>query len=329
LPVEIWDNILQCFLYIPHTFDTEYCGVDFHLFIEWRQSLKNAQRKIYFELLQEWVRLRQVCKAWKWIIDRQPVPWIFTRKCWNHVNKSPNRVDFRLYHSTNYINTPSDTLCGYELCHYPLRFGDAHRVSIMAISDAWCITDLKPLLLGLSNNFPSIASLTYSTNVDGSAQSYTQPAHGSLLPRLTDVFGSLKCLKITCESVRGSITMDNLEILSLDIGDYDPRSWWFPSLVHCHLGEKIMKRHRYTVQLLPCFADKLRSLLLSQSEFMALAEGLNVGDEDLTVVADDTFWQNHCSLQYLGIRFSLFRVSSPPPDRHPLREIYFAESRDL
>lgn len=155
-----------------------------------------------------------------------------------------------------------------------------------------------------ADHFSSLRSFAYS----GSYSLYSMPAFEGMVSS----FKSITMLILSNLLIMGPLTLPAVEILYLDCRVVDLSEWWFPRLRHVCFGMTTFEDKTYSEALIPGPIFNIHSLLLPDYH------------PDLEV--DEMFWNDHPSLQFLGISIDRFRISDNAPYSHPLRYLHFIES---
>jgi hypothetical protein len=290
LPPEIWEMILELVIDVPYVFDTCCDSNDFHRFIETLSIRSFESSKLYMASETERKNLRLVCKMWDELLPQTPR--------WLSSIEQPRTIDEKVKRFDLTISGPPDTVpdlhTGFNM--------SAICIHVFAFHNE--LQNLIQLALDKAHSVSSIRTFSYT---------YENISPPFLSLELQARFSSLTTLYIETVELYGPLRLDKLEVLYWNIYRCDQDQWWFPSLRHCALGDRIIGSNKFQPSLIPGPTHQLQSLYFpKQGSWMTM---------------DDAFWQDFPCLEYLGVYNHMADIAHPgAPSHHPLRHIAFNDA---
>ncbi|PVG02951.1 hypothetical protein CPB86DRAFT_779829 [Serendipita vermifera] len=288
LPPEIWKMIIDMVVDVPYVFDTCCDSKDFHRFINTFSESSPESIRVYALSEVERKNLRLVCKAWAELAPR-PGRWLFHAR--HLIDVKVKRLNLSIYepqttipdlHSGNHLSTMSIHIFPFE---------ESLEESIQPI--------LKQI-----HSIPSIRTFSF-TNKDVSLQ--------LSLRELQAQFTSLTTLYIETVELYGPLQLDKLEVLYWNVERCDKDQWWFPSLRHCALGDRVIGVNKFQSSHVPGPTHQIQSLYFPK--------------QGPWITLDDAFWKDFPCLEYLGVYNHMAEIIQPgAPSHHPLRHISFNDT---
>jgi hypothetical protein len=303
LPTELWEEILENAIHTPCMFDTTCHPSKFNLFIN-TQIFGNVPAYEYFLSKRRREELRLVCRLWDSILAPKHHRYIVrTRSTYRKIHSGARRLHFA--HSSQDFD---DSNLANILTQVPQEDNNTPSIPIVSIRfHTRTVSHLEQsfsILFDDPSTFGNLRSLIY----DG----YYFVATPFVLQGMQRSFRHLKVLMISSIEVLGVLRLDNIEVLYLNVQHLVTERWWFPSLRHVAFGPNSIRCGHAPLLHVPGPLANLQSLLLPMWH--------------ADIHADDEFWNNHSSLQFLGISCANFHIVSKPRFNHPLSYLYFTES---
>lgn len=304
LPTEVWSLIIDHVLEVPFYFDTACEAKDFNRFIIGQGY--DMRHELVFELY--WGRLRSVCRSWKDIVDQRPARSVGFRAESMKFGSSLIRVDLN---ANSYQNVGSSQRSFLDRIAGPttqpiaptILVIDKHALAFYAYVPEFFKDHILP-------HAPKL----------GSVRSLVFPSESTIpdwfLPELQQSFSRLTFLRLEGRLRSGHLTLEQLEILYLDVGldtgfhpitePFDISSWWFPNLRHLALGKNHFKGQKFSTDLIPAPPDQILSLLLLPNHLHPI------------IRISKSFWVRMPSLRFLGVPLESIEVVNHAPLDHPL-----------
>lgn len=308
LPIEIWSLILADAIQIPYFFDTACSPETFNLFVS-----KQAYGPSPSERNRTEAQIRNisaVCKTWKYIINRRAICWLNSRVLPSNYDRNWTRVDLELENMpaqepagrcraflNSVILTPERIVSLNTMVLYQ------HRYTFDPSTPQFFEDRIVPHSQTLFN----VQSLIFDAKL---------PITQQFLRNIETSFSHLFFLRLEgyFQSEVGNLTLDQLEILYLNVEPPDSFTWWFPQLRHLVLGDEIFKTEQFHLGLIPAPPEKLLSLLLLSAT------------QHPVLQADCSFWSQMSSLRFLGAPIAAIEVAENAPINHPLAHFCLPEA---
>ncbi|PVG00531.1 hypothetical protein CPB86DRAFT_192425 [Serendipita vermifera] len=313
LPPEIWEIILAFVIHVPFVLDTSCdMGTSLHFFPS-QSYLSEVSLTSYRVSEIRKRRLRLVCRMWKDILEGRPQRWVH-----EGLNLKDNtdgmerieRIDFLL--TDHWVDAqwfPQARGEVYALLETP---EDLVSLTNICINDTTGRSDEHTT--GISNLFYRISRIPNLR-----ALNYTH-RHGSIkfLSQLQTYFSSITSLHIETEVVHGSLHLENLQTLYLDVARYEVGEWSLPSLRHCAIGRGV-KYFTFCPDADEKCPIVLSSLYKLQSLLFYNPPGLRI---------TKYFWIAYPSLECFGGGgcWGIDIIDHPPFD-HPVRQFVYTDLR--
>jgi hypothetical protein len=310
LPPEIWEKILDFTLHVPFVLDTSYDAANFHHFISSQPFRPEAYIPLYRQSETRRKVLRLVCKTWKELLDRRPRRWLYDADALGERINGVERVDLQL--TAHFVDThwPKKSPQGI---FSPLETPEMFSVTKISIHDmTYQSDDSRTVMLHLFSQISRLHNLQALSYVNHFRKlNFT-------LSELQTHFSSLTCLYIEAMELRGSLQLERLEVLYLDVFTYDVGTWSLPNLRHLAVkrrGKSLLFPHgpvnkrdnNEKSPISPSSLHGLRSLLLC--------------DTSVTPMIDGHFWAAYPQLECIGGFFANFTIVDAPPPNHPLYQV--------
>ncbi|PVG01111.1 hypothetical protein CPB86DRAFT_782017 [Serendipita vermifera] len=297
LPVEIWHNVLEHAIHVPFILDTNCYAKDFHRFIASRKHNWKDEQK-YQTSEGERKKLRLVCRTWKEFLDRYSLRWIFDKFQTELTGSGTQRIDFTTSEQADYLLSES------KFHDEISRSSTGTNVSVLYLRDP--MND-GSVLFENARKLPHIRSISFSQEVGLGVLDIPQ----SFVEGLQSSFTQLTCLVIWGGVIEGPLVLSKLEVLSLDVVKFPVQERWFPSLKHYHFKGRQRNKEDFSASMVPGPTMGLLSLYFF--------------DPNISIKADEQFWGDFPSLQFLGITLNNFDLVAAPPFKHPLFQLFLCE----
>ncbi|KIM27219.1 hypothetical protein M408DRAFT_9400 [Serendipita vermifera MAFF 305830] len=308
LPTEIWSMILEEAIQIPYFFDTACSPETFNLFISKQAYGPSASERNKVEARIR--NIRAVCKTWISLVDRRAICWLNTQALPSNYSKNWTRVDLEL--GTTPSQEPSGRLRTFldSLDSSPKRIVSLNTMVIYQRKNSGNSTPefFRDRIVPHSEKLLNIHALIFDVGIRITRQ-FLRNVEGS--------FSHLSFLRLEGYHPQGEVgdlTLDQLEILYLNVEPLNAPRWWFPRLQHLVLGRKTLKTERFHIGLIPAPSEQLLSLLLLPATQHPVFQ------------ADNSFWSQMSSLRFLGVPLGAIEVAESAPIDHPLTHFCLPES---
>ncbi|PVG00520.1 hypothetical protein CPB86DRAFT_871819 [Serendipita vermifera] len=312
LPPEIWKIILEFAVEVPFVFDTHCDARLFYNFIQAHQYSPGTHYSSYLKAEPRRRKLRMVCRMWAelmnrpnpyWALDHAPSP---SRRNFNHIRRldlgikyiRPGRMRAPLSQQRRLVDS---------ILTNPQSLSSITTVCI-------CLAPISRFNEGMNSflphmrHLPQLRAMTY---IDPSEDS----SHIILLELRHPKFGNLTALYIQVKKLHGSLQLERLELLYLDVKSYEAGQWSFPSLRHLAINQGSESfLHPYSLNYV---ASPLAGSYTELQSLFFL-------DPYLRTVLDDSFWEAYPRLENLGVSSSNLVIQTNPPLGHPLNQIRLA-----
>lgn len=303
LPPELWIIIFEYAFPPPMAYRTTCDPEDFP---EFASALINDGYSAPCGLDRSAVLLKRVCREWNAILGTQTKSYL--------ILYAPDLAQLpKKYHK---VSKKSERYLVKNACWIdPEEAFDtsADNLSILQISpgspsDVPSEEDLEMDILSIGNYSDGLGEIRSLIYDGGDAR-----APEIFLDIVSRSFSHLTTLALQFNSLTGILVLEKLENLYVNVAEWDPSCWWFPSLRQLALGDRCAN-FQYFGSWVPCPPISLESLIVPRR-----------GIGHLT--ADASFWRNRPSLQSLSVHYSAFRLTHYPPPEHPLAYLHFVGSR--
>jgi hypothetical protein len=318
LPPELWEIILKSVIEVPFVFDTQCDAMTFHAFMQAQNCLSVPYRKSYLDAERRRRQLRLVCKMWAELMDRPHPRWIFDcSSAPPHLSADPiKRLDLQM------PNLMSETWAPHFLMNQQKQLLDPMLTDIQtrrAIT-SFCVTmesnslydEEAEAFLSNMRHLPQLQALTY---IDFSEF----PSDKILTELRYPEFASLTSLYMKIKEVQGSLRLQMLEVLYLDVDWYNSSQWSFPSLRHL----AVKKRSRNFLH--PQHRDNLGAYICPLAGSLTQLRSLFLLEVGVDIAIDALFWEDYPHLENLGVSSKRLTNLSHPPLDHPLNQITFTD----
>ncbi|CAG8772269.1 2780_t:CDS:1, partial [Acaulospora colombiana] len=211
---------------VPYVFDTCCDSKDFHRFIDTFSGSSIESVKIYALSEKERKNLRLVCKAWAELAP-QAGRWVSS-----------------VYHPTGARAKRFDVTTHKPHATVPELHEGSHLSTL-------CI-HISPLPESVDYPLQTILQKTHSLHSIRAFSLTNKDTSPYLsLRELQTHFASLTTLYIETVELYGPLRLDKLEVLYWNIENCDKEQWWFPSLRHCALGDRVIGINKFQSSLVP------------------------------------------------------------------------------
>jgi hypothetical protein len=299
LPIEIWEDILDHAIHVPFVFDSGCQARDFHRFIASRETDNWKDIEQYWAAEVERVKLRLVCRVWKEILDRLSLRWIHRKSQAKAIRSGTKRIDIT---TLEHVESLPDEIKSYASLLPSCQFET--NLSVVYIKD---LSNDASVLFENAKKIPHVRSINYSC--DNGIRILDIPP--SFVSSLQESFAQLTCLTIWGGTVEGPLVLPNLEVLSINVIKFPVEQWWFPSLKHYHIGMRYRIVQNFSTSWVPGPTTRLLSLYLFGF--------------DKAIKADEQFWEDFPSLQFLGTPLAYLDLDIDLPSAHPLSTFFLCE----
>jgi hypothetical protein len=322
LPPEVWEIVLGFVVEVPFVFDTQSDAKTFYAFIQAHNCSATSYRTSYRNAEKRRKSLRLVCRMWAGLVDR-PCP------CWAIDRPLPvsrreidyiKRLDLRAHDrrirprlANLFLEQQRDLL-------NPILIDPQKRFSIttvcVSINSTPGRNKVISSFLPYMHSLPRLRAVTF---IDFNKDHSNMMLLGLHHPKFT----SLTSLYIRAWRLYGSLRLERLETLYLDVSLYDADQWSFPSLRHFAMEQgnrgflraEGLSAHASGEDISPIAGPhtQLRSLFL-------LERGADV------ITIGESFWEAYPYLENLGISSKCLTSLASPLHDHPLNQITFIDT---
>jgi hypothetical protein len=299
LPIEIWENILEHVIHVPFIFDASCEAKNFHRFLALQEAADEKSIELYWAAEVERAKLRLVCRTWKDLLDRHSLRWIHRDFQAEAIGPGTQRLDFN---TLEYIKDITDGIKTHPQLLSSCQFET--NLSVICIKDQ---ANKASILFENARKLPHVRSINYINDLGLRILDLPR----SFVDGLQESFAQLTSLAITGGDVEGPLVLPNLEVLSINVTEFPVEQWWFPSLQHYHLGWRYTMVENFSTSWVPGPSTRLLSLYLR--------------GPDKTIEADEQFWEDFPSLQFLGMPLANLNLDVDLPSMHPLSTLFLCE----
>ncbi|PVG00532.1 hypothetical protein CPB86DRAFT_871823 [Serendipita vermifera] len=305
LPPEIWGKILDFAIHVPFVLDTSCDATNFHQFASSQRYLPDASVQSYRLIESRRKTLRLVCNTWKELLDRRQQRWLFEGSGMfegrlNRLERIDISLSMRFVLSRRFRQVRRDI---YSILNVPKELSSLANIcieDIMYQSDS-----SRKAVLHLFSQLSQISNLQAFTYTNYFEAIFTTQ-------ELQTYFSSITCLHITAIELCGSLHLEKLEVLYLDIGTCYIGQWSFPSLRYLAVnrGGIAFLYHSDAGEQGPISSSSLHGL-----------RSLLFFDVSLAITITEKFWTIYPQLECIGGFLGGFTILDSPPPDHPLCQI--------
>ncbi|CAG8737412.1 14962_t:CDS:2, partial [Acaulospora colombiana] len=309
---KVWSMVLEFVVEVPFVFDTHCNAKSFYSFIQAHGYSPDKHRSSYLDAEKRRRSLRLVCRTWAKLMNRPNPHWAVdhalspSERNFDHIKRLDLGVK-RIYPRTvREPLTQQRRLLGAILKSHKSLSSITHVC--ICISNIPRFNEEMISFLPHVRNLPHLQTLTY---IDPAKDLSSLGLLELCYPR----FANLTGLYIKAEKLHGSLRLERLESLYLDIESYDPGQWSFPALRHLALkkgSESFLHPYGLNSGTSPLAG------IFTQLQLLFFL------DPYLYTSIDESFWEAYPHLENLGVSSNTLAIQSKPPHGHPLNQIRLA-----